>query len=202
MDTVLRHVGRCLLAGALAILPVGGLVLALVLAETTISKSWRGNVPFYVPGMGIVLALVAVYVLGLVTTTFLGRWFWRVTDRLLERLPALGRLYITLKQVLGYGEGERALFRRVVLVPSGGGGHELGLVTNEVPGPDGRARLLVFVPGSPNPTGGRLVLAEPGEVVAVATPVHEVLKALLSAGSTPLPLPASGTLPTARAVPP
>ena len=195
MDGLLRHVTRCVLAGALAILPIGGLVLALVLAETTISKSWKAQLPFYYPGMGILLALVAVYLLGLVTTTFLGRWFWRLIDRLLERVPALGRLYITLKQVLGYGEGERALFRRVVLVPSGGGGHEMGLVTNEVPGPDGRARLLVFVPGSPNPTGGRLVLAEPTEVVAVATPVHEVLKALLAAGSTSLPLPPAGARP-------
>lgn len=195
MSGLFRHVGRCLLAGALAILPIGGLVLALVLAETTVAKSWLARQRFYVPGMGIVLALAVVYVLGLVTSTFLGRWFWRLIDRLLERLPALGRLYVTLKQVLGYGEGEKALFRRVVLVPSGGGGHELGLVTNEVAGPEGRARLLVFIPGSPNPTGGRLVLAEPGEVVAVATPVHEVLKALLSAGSTPLPLPPAAPIP-------
>jgi uncharacterized membrane protein len=189
MNAVVKHVTRCLLAGALAILPVGGLVLALVLAEQTVAKSWLAKQPYYVPGMGILAALVLVYLLGLVATTFVGRWFWRRVDGLLENVPALGRLYVTLKQVLGYGEGERAIFRRVVLVPNDAG-HELGLVTNEVPGPDGRPRLLLFLPGAPNPTGGRLVLAEPGHVVAVATPVHEVLKAMLSAGSTELPLAA------------
>jgi uncharacterized membrane protein len=197
MDAILRHVGRCLIAGALAILPVGGLILALVMAEDAVSKSWLARQRFYVPGMGLVLALAAIYVLGLITSTFLGRWFWRVIDGLLERLPGLGRLYVTLKQVLGYGEGDKAMFRRVVLVPSGGGGHELGLVTNEVPGPDARARLLVFLPSAPNPANGRLVLAEPSEVIAVSTPVHEVLKALLSVGSTALPLPSPAAPPPA-----
>jgi uncharacterized membrane protein len=82
------------------------------------------------------------------------------------------------------------MFRRVVLVPNPGG-HELGLVTNEVPGPDGRPRLVLFLPGAPNPTAGRLVLADPAEVLAVATPVHDVLKAMLSAGAIPLPFTAA-----------
>jgi uncharacterized membrane protein len=196
MNAIVRHVTRCMLAGALTILPVGGLVLALVLAEQTVAKSWLAKQPYYVPGLGIVAALVLVYALGLVATTFIGRWFWKQMDRLLENLPGLGRLYVTLKQVLGYGQGEHAMFRRVVLVPNPGG-HELGLVTNEVAGPDGRPRLILFLPGAPNPTAGRLVLADPAQVVAVATPVHDVLKAMLSAGAIPLPLAAGGGEPTA-----
>lgn len=187
MNALVRHVTRCLLAGALAILPVGGLVFVLVMAEQAVAQTWLAKQPYYVPGMGLVAALLLVYALGLVTTTFVGRWFWRWIDRLLAGLPGLGRLYVTLKQVLGYGEGEGAIFKRVVLVPHERGGHELALVTNEVPGPDGRPWLVLFLPGAPNPTSGRLVLAEPGRVLPVATPVHEVLKAMLSAGATPLP---------------
>jgi uncharacterized membrane protein len=197
MNAIVKHVTRCLLAGALAILPVGGLLFALVFAEQTVSKSWLAKQPYYVPGMGIIAALLLVYALGLVATTFVGRWFWRWIDRVLEGLPAVGRLYVTLKQLLGYGEGEKAMFRRVVLVPREGGGHELGLVTNEVPGPDGRPRLILFLPGAPNPTGGRIVLTEASQVVAVSTPVHEVLKAMLSAGSTQLPLGPPGAAATA-----
>ena len=196
MNAIVRHVTRCLLAGTLTILPVGGLVLALALAEKTVSESWLAKQPYYVPGMGIVAALLLVYALGLVAATFVGRFFWKLIDRLLENLPGLGRLYVTLKQVLGYGEGAHALFRRVVLVPNPGG-HELGLVTNEVAGPDGRTQLILFLPGSPNPTAGRLVLADPQQVVAVATPVHDVLKAMLSAGAIHLPLTAGTGTPTA-----
>jgi len=103
---------------------------------------------------------------------------------LLERLPALGRLYVTLKQILGYGEGEDAVFQRVVLVPGSiGGALELGLVTNRI---EDDGRIVVFVPGAPNPTIGRLVLIEPSDARDAGISVSAALKALVSVGATDL----------------
>ncbi len=188
MKYVTAHVVRCLVAGIVAVLPVGGLVLGLVLAERTLSESWLARQAWYFPGLGILAAAVGVYLLGLVVTTFVGRWFWKRVDRLLDNLPALGRLYRTLKQILGYGEGEDAIFKRVVLLPTLAGGHELGLVTGEVAEANRPARLVVFVPGAPNPTLGRLVLAAPESVVATPLPVSEAFQVLLSAGAVALQL--------------
>jgi uncharacterized membrane protein len=182
-NALLKHLARCLIAGVIAVLPIGGTILGLVLAEKTIAESWRDEVAWYFPGLGLIAAAVLLYLLGLVVSTFLGRWIWGRVDALLGSLPALGRLYGTLKQILGYGEGEDALFRGVVLVPSPfGGAREIGLVTGTAP--DGR--IGVFLPGSPNPATGRLLLVERDRVTPVDVTVNDALKTLLSVGATPL----------------
>ena len=187
MDKAVRHVSRCLVAGIIAVLPVGGTILAVVLAEQTISESWLMRQGYYFPGLGLILAVLVVYALGLVVTTFLGRWLWRGIDRLLSSLPLVGPLYRTLKQVLGYGEGDGAMFHRVVMIRSPfSGAEEVGLVTNEVTDEAGAAKLLLFLPGSPNPTNGRLLVADATAVREVDMSVHEALKSLVSAGKTPI----------------
>ena len=187
MHPVSRHFTRCLIAGLIAILPIGGAILSLLLAERTISESWLERQGFYFPGLGLLLAIALLYALGLIVTTFICRWVWRRMDLLLANVPALGPLYRTLKQILGYGEGRDALFTRVVMVRSPfTGSEEVGLVTNEVGDEQGVPRLLVFLPGSPNPTTGRLLVADPATVRPVDVSVHEALKALVSAGKSPI----------------
>ena len=98
-------------------------------------------------------------------------------------------LSATLKQILGYGEGKDAIFHETVLVPyNQTGALELGLVTNHISPPDGgEMQLVIFVPGSPNPTAGRLVLLPKSAVKRVDMAVDEALKALVSVGKTDLP---------------
>jgi uncharacterized membrane protein len=180
MGGLKRHVITCLLSGLVALLPVGGTIFLVVMAE----KLCRPLVPasFYIPGVGLIAVVVLLYLLGLTVTTFIGRWFWTRLDRLLARVPALGMLYKTLKQVLGYGSGEGALFHRVVLVEDQAtGAAELGLVTGTEGAADG-ARLLVFVPGSPNPSQGRLLRLPPARAVPIDLPVDRALKELFSLG--------------------
>lgn len=181
-----RHVVRCLIAGFVALLPVGGLVLMVVYLESTLAASWLARQPFYFPGAGILAALLVLYAIGLLVTTFLGRWLWGRADRLLDRLPAFGAMYRSLKQILGYGRGDDALFREVVLVASDDtGGTQLGLVTSTVGHGDGERRV-VFVPGAPNPAAGRLLLLPPAALQPLQLQADDVLKALLSLGKTSL----------------
>ena len=63
---------------------------------------------------------------------------------------------------------------------------ELGLVTEEVRLPREPMRWCVFLPGSPNPALGRMVLVEPERCVATQIPVDAAFKALLSTGKTRL----------------
>ena len=185
MKHIIKHVTKCLLAGIVALLPVGGLVLGVGYLEATISSAGLTALPFYFPGLGLLVAFLVIYLVGLTLTTFVGKWLWARIDRLLDRLPALGRLYVTLKQILGYGTGEDAVFREAVLVPvPGGGGEELGLVTNRVQLSDGSEQLVIFVPGSPNPTTGRLLFIAPDAVRPAGMPVNAVLKTLVAVGKT------------------
>lgn len=182
-----RHLSKCFLAGVVALLPIGGTVLTVAYLESEISGSWLAKQPFYFPGLGLLAAVVIIYGIGLTVSTFIGRWLWRRFDIVLDRLPALGRFYQTLKQIVGYGEGKDAIFQRVVLVPNGEfEGAELGLVTSETIDGAGGVQLVVFVPGSPNPTSGRLVVIDPKFVRTLNVSVGDAMKSLISVGKTPL----------------
>ena len=174
---------RCLIAGMVALLPVGGTILAFFYMESMLSDSGLSDQAFYFPGLGLILALLGLYVVGLFVTTFLGRWIWRRVDRLLEQLPVMGGMYQTLKQILGYGSGADAMFQEVALVPSvDTGGVQIGLITNRMQ--DGRC--AVFLPGSPNPAAGRLVMLEEESLNIVEVQVADALKALVSVGKSEL----------------
>ena len=185
MNSISRHFTKNILAGVVAILPIGGLILTIGYLETSISSAGLTRLPFYFPGLGILLVLVLIYLVGLVLTTFIGKWLWNLIDKLLNNLPALGKLYQTLKQILGYGEGEDAIFQQTVLVPAqGGSGLEIGLVTNRIKLPDGSENLVIFIPGSPNPTSGRLVISKPDMVTLTKIPVNSAFKILVAAGKS------------------
>ena len=181
-----RHLTRTLVAGIVALLPVGGLVLSVVWAEGLVAESWLAEQSWYVPGLGLIGVALLLYVIGLLVTTFVGRWLWRLMDGLLEELPLLGGLYGTLKQLLGYGEGKDAMFHEVVWVPARGfEAEELGFVTHRLDTEEG-PRLVVFVPSSPTPTNGRMLVLPPDGVRACPLSVHEALKALVSVGKASL----------------
>jgi len=180
------HLTRCMVAGIVALLPMGGAVFMLVWLENSIAGSWRKNPDnFYFPGLGLLLALLAVYLVGLFVTTFVGRWLWRVTDRLLEGLPLLGTLYQSLKEVLGYDSTKERFFQGVVAVQSDEG-YEIGFITGQSPGPEGKPHTLVFVPSAPNPTNGKLLLLDPAGLRKLDVRTADALRALVSIGKTSL----------------
>ncbi len=184
-----KHISRCFLAGIVALLPIGGFVFTVVYLEATIAGSWLAKQPYYFPGLGLLATAAAIYLIGLTVSTFLGRWLWQRVDLLFDSLPALGRLYQTLKQIIGYGEGKDAIFQRVILIRgSEPDGSELGLVTNQTTDETGATRLIVFVPGAPNPTAGRLIVIDAERTIPLSVTVNDALKTLLSVGKTPVSL--------------
>lgn len=182
---LLKHVTQCFIAGVVALLPISALVLSLGYLESSIAKSGLANQPFYFPGCGLILGAVIVYLIGLTVSTFIGRWLWNLVDQVFGRLPVLGRLYQTFKQILGYGEGKDALFHEVVFV-RGSQGEEVGLVTNRAVDANGAAKVIVFLPMAPNALNGRLVVADPESVRPTNLSVNDAMKAMVSLGKTPL----------------
>jgi uncharacterized membrane protein len=192
MQFISRHVSKCFLAGIVALLPIGGFVLTVVYLESLIAGSWLARQPYYFPGLGLIATAAIIYGIGLTVSTFLGRWLWKKVDLVFDSLPALGRLYQTLKQIIGYGEGKDAIFQRVVLIRGAEpDGAELGLVTNETTEGASSRKLIVFVPGAPNPTAGRLIVIDADRTTPLPITVNDALKTLLSVGKTPLTLAGS-----------
>ena len=188
MTTISSHITRCFLAGIVALLPIGGAVLMIAYLESSVAGSWLARQPFYFPGAGLLLAAAIIYAVGLVVTTVFGRWLWFRLDQLLDRLPVLGRLYQTLKQILGVAEGKDAIFQQVVLVPARDtDAMEIGLVTHETVDAAGKKQRVVFVPSAPTPTSGRLLIVEESLLVPLNIPASEALKALVSLGKVSWP---------------
>lgn len=185
MPNPTRHATRCIVAGIVALLPMGGAMFTIVWLENAIAGGSLKAQPWYFPGLGLLLALGLVYLVGLFVTTFVGRWLWRRTDRLLENVPLIGTFYQSLKEVLGYDSAKERFFQGVVAVQNDDG-LEIGFITGATPGPDGTPHTLVFVPGSPNPTNGKLMLVQPARLRKLDIKVSAALRALVSMGKTPL----------------
>ncbi len=187
-----NHIVGNLIAGIVAILPMAGLIITIGYFESTISGSGLSEVSFYFPGLGLLATVIFIYFIGLIVTTFVGKWIWTRVDGILDKLPMIGRLYQTLKQILGYGDGNNAIFYETVLVPNKDNqSEELGLVTNRITDNEGNAKLVIFVPGVPNPTSGRLIVMDRKLVKPLTMSVNETLKALVSMGKTEIDIGSS-----------
>src|SRR5262245_5593925 len=100
MNKLGTHVRNKLLAGALALVPILVVVIgALWLEQQTQPLTRVLRLP-HVPGLGVLIALVGVYVLGVVVTSLVGAVIVRAVDYLLRRIPGLNLLYQAWKDIL------------------------------------------------------------------------------------------------------
>jgi uncharacterized membrane protein len=139
----------------------------------------------HIPGVGLVSTLLVVLGVGLVATNVVGRRLVAFWETLLLRIPLVNTVYRTSKQVVDALWYRERAFRRVVLVEYPRRGiWALGFVTGETARPDanGDRLLTIFVPTTPNPTSGFLLLLPPSDVVALDLPVEEGLRMVVSGG--------------------
>ena len=142
---------------------------------------------FALPGAGLLLFLVALYLLGVVATNVLGSRLLDVVERLISRLPLVRPVYQGARKITEAIQlSGTTRFRRVVLVPFLGKGlRSLGFVTREAArlgDPTGASHTLVFVPTTPNPTSGFLVAVPPEDLVPIDLSVEDGVRLIISGG--------------------
>jgi len=141
-----------------------------------------------VPGLGVVILLIVITAIGAFVTNFLGRWLVKFGERLLLRVPVVRSIYGTLKQIFDAVLAQSSTaFREVVLVEYPRKDvWVIGFITSppsaEIRGHLGDDRLYVFVPTSPNPTSGFLMIMKKSEVVRLSISVEEGIKLVISMG--------------------
>ncbi len=190
---MLRFFRRNLLAGVLAITPVVLTVWVMWRLYDLIAGMLRpalSRLPFihdHYPEFLITLAglvaLVPVLVLlGLFTRNLVGKAFFEFLDRVFDRIPLVKGLFTTFKQIAGvFGPEQARTFQRVVLVTFPGPGSEaIAFVTRDEPGSD---LVAVFLPTTPNPTTGFLLVVARDRVRPVALTVEEAAKLIVSGGA-------------------
>ena len=140
----------------------------------------------YHKGMGIIALLVLIYVAGWFTTYGLGRWIINVVHRTIGIVPVVRSIYNTLLQATEIFSKVGDITDRasgVVLVEFPRPGvSSLGLVTGQMIGDDGLPILTVFVPTTPLPTSGFLIMVKEQEVTQTDLTIDEAMKMIVSSG--------------------
>jgi len=171
------HLRNKLVAGLLAAIPVASTIFVVWYVD---NKS-RELLHIHTPIVGIVLAIAAIYLLGVFVTSVIGRFLLATTDNVLRRVPGLRSLYRSWKQV-ALAE-QSGIFSHVVLVPDDAGrGCVLGFTSgHSIEGDPGLS--CVFVPGSPNPTTGKLYFVPTTRCIRLEMSPQDALKVIISGGN-------------------
>ena len=165
----------------------------------------RGVVPFQPAGyiarvlnddnagtrvLGVVLAVLAVYIVGVFVGNLLGRTMWRVSEVAVMKVPLIRAIYPAVKQVtdflLSENSGQFQSSKVVAVEPHAKGIWSIGLVTGQGLGPlvdaTGREMLTVFVPSSPTAFSGYVLVVPKDSVVELPLKVEEAMRLLVSGG--------------------
>src|SRR3569832_2383523 len=146
--------------------------------------------PFGLPGSGLIVAVIALTLLGILTANLIGRTLVDLGERLLGRIPAVRAIYRGLKQVFEtLFSGKGSSLRRVGLVefPSPGMWSIVlislppnGEVADRLPGQE--EHISVFLPCAPNPTTGFFFYVPKSKVVEIDMSAEDAATLIMSAG--------------------
>nr|VFK51465.1 MAG: Uncharacterized membrane protein [Candidatus Kentron sp. TUN]VFK57265.1 MAG: Uncharacterized membrane protein [Candidatus Kentron sp. TUN]VFK65394.1 MAG: Uncharacterized membrane protein [Candidatus Kentron sp. TUN] len=188
---------KYLIAGLLVWLPLGVTVLVLKLLVDVMDRTllllpaaWQPDAVFgfHIPGLGLLLSLAVVGITGIVVANLLGRRLVAFWESFLSRIPLVRSIYLGVKQVVEtVFTTDGKSFRKVVLIeyPRRGAwclAFLTGTGLGEVQARTGQEIAAVFVPTTPNPTSGFVLLLPTEDIRELDMSVDDGLKLIISMG--------------------
>lgn len=189
MKNFMKHTRIYIFRGLFAVIPLALSYLAIKFFYVMIDQKvvgWLNKfIGFSVPGLGILLVLIFLYILGVVTSNVIGKNLFGLIEQVTSRIPIIKTVYNVGKQVsMTLSLPEKQVFKRVVLVEFFRSGcWTIGFVTGSVMDRTTNENLLkVFVPTTPNPTSGWIIMTKESDIRACSWTVEEAMKAVISGG--------------------
>lgn len=187
---LVRNIRRNFLAGLLVLVPVALVTLVLLWFFNTVDGILQPVIRIFfgqtITGLGFAITFVLIFLVGIMASNIVGRRVIQFGEWLVGRLPVLGQLYNAAKQAMASISGvsrTKAAFREVVLVEYPRKGiRTLGFITNEILDADGRRLIAVYLPTTPVPTSGWLVLVTEDQVTRTNISVDTAMKMVISGG--------------------
>lgn len=142
----------------------------------------------HIPGLGVVLAVVLVLATGMIVANLLGRRIVAAWESLLARIPLVRTLYAGIKQIMeAVLATDAKSFRKVLLIEYPRKGlWSLAFMTSnglgEVQAKTGSEVISVFVPTTPNPTSGFVIMVPVNDAIELDMTVEDGLKMIISMG--------------------
>ena len=193
----MKKLRTIIVAGLLVWIPLGLTIFVIKLLIDLLGQTYllippalrpENLIGTEIPGIGVIVAIIVVLLTGLVTANYFGKSIVKAWDAFLDRIPLIRSIYSPLKKfselVLS---DETQSFSKVILIEYPRKGiyslcfqtsKELGEVQNQ----DGEEMVCVYIPTTPNPTSGYIVLVPQNEVKELKMSVEDALKMIISLG--------------------
>tara|TARA_Y100001960_G_scaffold313404_1_gene376310 strand:+ start:34 stop:639 length:606 start_codon:yes stop_codon:yes gene_type:complete len=182
-----QQIKRHLIAGLLAIVPIAltfWILRFLFRFLDSFTAPILKNIGIEIPGLGIILTLLFVFLLGLFITNVLGKTIFNWGERILTKLPLVNTIYNAVKQITNAFSGKSMKnFKQVIFIQYPRKGlWTMCFVTNQSKNESGDEFYHVFVPTTPNPTSGVFIVIPQKDAVHPDISVEEGLKSIISGG--------------------
>ncbi len=144
--------------------------------------------PFAVPGLGLIVLVIALMLVGSLTAGFFGRLWIRFSERILAQMPIIRNVYSAVKQILETVLAQQSnAFREAVLIEYPRKGiWSIGFITGRTKGEVQQKTpeecINIFIPTTPNPTSGFLLFVPKSDIIPLSMSVEEAIKMVISGG--------------------
>ena len=193
----MKRLRRYIVAGILVWLPIGVTVFLLRILVGMLDRSlllipqqYRPEelIGFAIPGLGLLLTLLILLITGVLAANIVGRSMVGFWESLLERIPVVRSVYSAAKNFaeIVFSDSSQS-FKKVLLIEYPRKGlYSLAFQTSsqlgEVQGRTGEDVICVFVPTTPNPTSGLILIVPRKDVIELDMDIDEALKMIISLG--------------------
>ena len=188
---------RYLIAGLLVWVPLGVTVLVIKLLVDVMDRTlllipiaYRPEtlIGMTIPGLGVILSVIVVLTTGIIVANLFGRQLVSAWESLLGRIPLVSSIYKGVKQVVEtvFSSGGQS-FRKVMMIEYPRKGiytlaFQTGATVGEVQAKTGDEVVTVFVPTTPNPTSGFIIIVPKKDTIELDMEVDEAVKLIMSLG--------------------
>jgi|TARA_B110000114_G_C15059109_1_gene384582 uncharacterized membrane protein len=190
---LLKNIQRNFFTGALVAAPIGATIYLTIFIVEFIAgllpSQFNPNqfLPYQIPGLELVIAVVFFIILGFITSTLFGRTIVSYFDTLIKRVPLAGNIYTAIKQITETFSKTDTDSQKVVMFeyPRKGIqaiGFMTGSAKGEIRDKAGIEMVNVFVPTTPNPTSGFLLFIPKEDVIILDMKYEDAIKLIVSAG--------------------
>jgi uncharacterized membrane protein len=187
---IMKAMRKHFLAGIIVVIPVAATLAVLIWFFINVDNVLQPVIEFFfgrrIVGVGFGVAVIVIYIIGIIASNLIGRKILNSGERLLDRIPIFRQIYRGFKQVTDSLSGyqvKKAAFREVVLVEFPREGMKtIGFITNEIIDEEGNTMYAVYVPTAPIPTSGYFEFVSEEMLTRVSLTVDEAMKMIMSSG--------------------
>ncbi len=194
---MIGRIRKYFISGLLVFLPlvitVYFFIIAINFADGLLGKFlepiFYKNFGFYIPGLGIILAVYLIILTGFFVTNYLGKQIYGFFENLLVKFPFFRQVYPAIKEMAHFifAQDKFASFKKVVLVEYPRQGiYSFGFLTNDtsekIAVKTGKDLCNIFVPSAPGPLTGFVVLIPREDIIFTEVTVEEAMKFIVSGG--------------------